>query len=97
MGGRWFWCLDGWVPGPDYPPPPPPPGILYQPSSVSIHNAKLYMSGLPKEMGQDMEQLFSQYSRIITSHIVINQVTYVPRCLDPHPRGGGLPRCLGPQ
>lgn len=55
------------------------------------------MSGLPKEMGQDMEQLFSQYSRIITSHIVINQVTYVPRCLDPHPRGGGLPRCLGPQ
>ncbi|KAM9617031.1 uncharacterized protein ACIBXB_020931 [Morphnus guianensis] len=72
-------------------------GILCQPSLVSICNANLYMSGLPKDMGQDMEQLFSQYSCIITSHIIVNQVTYAPGCLDPHPRGGGLPRCLGPQ
>ena len=67
-----------------------------QPSSVSIHDANLYTSSFPKDMGQEMEQLFSQYGCIITSHILVNQVTDAPGCLG-HPRGRGLPRCLGTQ
>uniref|UniRef100_A0A8C0AQY9 RRM domain-containing protein n=1 Tax=Buteo japonicus TaxID=224669 RepID=A0A8C0AQY9_9AVES len=39
-----------------------------------------YVSGLPKAMGQkEMEQLFSQYGRIITSRILVDQVTGVSR------------------
>uniref|UniRef100_A0A5F4W4J3 ELAV-like protein n=1 Tax=Callithrix jacchus TaxID=9483 RepID=A0A5F4W4J3_CALJA len=38
-----------------------------RPSSASIRDANLYVSGLPKTMSQkEMEQLFSQYGRIIT-------------------------------
>ncbi|KAM6325798.1 ELAV-like protein 3 isoform 4-T5 [Alca torda] len=51
-----------------------------RPSSASIRDANLYVSGLPKAMGQkEMEQLFSQYGRIITSRILIDQVTGVSR------------------
>lgn len=55
--------------------------ILFQvsyarPSSASIRDANLYVSGLPKTMTQkELEQLFSQYGRIITSRILVDQVT----------------------
>uniref|UniRef100_A0A8C1XN38 ELAV-like protein n=1 Tax=Cyprinus carpio TaxID=7962 RepID=A0A8C1XN38_CYPCA len=50
-----------------------------RPSSASIRDANLYVSGLPKTMSQkDMEQLFSQYGRIITSRILVDQVTGKP-------------------
>uniref|UniRef100_A0A2R8MEV1 ELAV-like protein n=1 Tax=Callithrix jacchus TaxID=9483 RepID=A0A2R8MEV1_CALJA len=49
-----------------------------RPSSASIRDANLYVSGLPKTMSQkEMEQLFSQYGRIITSRILVDQVTGV--------------------
>lgn len=36
----------------------------------------MYVSGLPKTMTQkELEQLFSQYGRIITSRILVDQVT----------------------
>lgn len=59
-----------------------PPQVSYaRPSSASIRDANLYVSGLPKAMGQkEMEQLFSQYGRIITSRILVDQVTGVSRC-----------------
>ncbi|KFQ03266.1 ELAV-like 3, partial [Leptosomus discolor] len=44
-------------------------------SSVSIHGVNLYTSGLPKDIGQEMEQLFFQRGRIITSCILVDQVT----------------------
>ncbi|XP_077444984.1 ELAV-like protein 2 isoform X2 [Stigmatopora argus] len=47
-----------------------------RPSSASIRDANLYVSGLPKTMTEaELEQLFSQYGRIITSRILVNQVT----------------------
>ncbi|KAG1968875.1 ELAV-like protein [Pimephales promelas] len=66
-----------------------------RPSSASIRDANLYVSGLPKTMSQkDMEQLFSQYGRIITSRILVDQVTgkrYLTstNSVHTHP-GGGL-------
>uniref|UniRef100_A0A8C5QF88 ELAV-like protein n=1 Tax=Leptobrachium leishanense TaxID=445787 RepID=A0A8C5QF88_9ANUR len=51
-----------------------------RPSSASIRDANLYVSSLPKTMNQkEMEQLFSQYGRIITSRILVDQVTGVSR------------------
>ncbi|XP_041091625.1 ELAV-like protein 3 isoform X10 [Polyodon spathula] len=51
-----------------------------RPSSASIRDANLYVSGLPKTMSQkEMEQLFSQYGRIITSRILVDQVTGISR------------------
>ncbi|XP_066515128.1 ELAV-like protein 2 isoform X3 [Hoplias malabaricus] len=51
-----------------------------RPSSASIRDANLYVSGLPKTMMQkELEQLFSQYGRIITSRILVDQVTGVSR------------------
>ncbi|KAI6058401.1 ELAV-like protein 2 isoform X8 [Aix galericulata] len=51
-----------------------------RPSSASIRDANLYVSGLPKTMIQkELEQLFSQYGRIITSRILVDQVTGVSR------------------
>ncbi|XP_017316288.2 ELAV-like protein 2 isoform X1 [Ictalurus punctatus] len=51
-----------------------------RPSSASIRDANLYVSGLPKTMPQkELEQLFSQYGRIITSRILVDQVTGVSR------------------
>ncbi|KAM8875769.1 ELAV-like protein 4 isoform 2-T2 [Spinachia spinachia] len=50
-----------------------------RPSSASIRDANLYVSGLPKTMTQkELEQLFSQYGRIITSRILVDQVTALP-------------------
>ncbi|XP_028831112.1 ELAV-like protein 2 isoform X3 [Denticeps clupeoides] len=47
-----------------------------RPSSASIRDANLYVSGLPKTMTQkELEQLFSQYGRIITSRILVDQLT----------------------
>ncbi|ELK30980.1 ELAV-like protein 4 [Myotis davidii] len=56
-------------------------GVSYaRPSSASIRDANLYVSGLPKTMTQkELEQLFSQYGRIITSRILVDQVTGVSR------------------
>lgn len=53
------------------------PKVSYaRPSSASIRDANLYVSGLPKTMTQtELEQLFSQYGRIITSRILVDQVT----------------------
>lgn len=67
----------------------PPPQVSYaRPSSASIRDANLYVSGLPKAMGQkEMEQLFSQYGRIITSRILVDQVTGVLGCLGPLGKG----------
>ncbi|MBN3279994.1 ELAV4 protein, partial [Polyodon spathula] len=51
-----------------------------RPSSASIRDANLYVSGLPKTMSQkELEQLFSQYGRIITSRILVDQVTGASR------------------
>uniref|UniRef100_A0AAY4AQY5 ELAV-like protein n=1 Tax=Denticeps clupeoides TaxID=299321 RepID=A0AAY4AQY5_9TELE len=51
-----------------------------RPSSASIRDANLYVSGLPKTMTQkELEQLFSQYGRIITSRILVDQLTGVSR------------------
>ncbi|XP_072553728.1 ELAV-like protein 2 isoform X3 [Paramormyrops kingsleyae] len=51
-----------------------------RPSSASIRDANLYVSGLPKTMTQkELEQLFSQYGRIITSRILVDQVTACPK------------------
>ncbi|KAK2521480.1 Elavl2 [Columba livia] len=51
-----------------------------RPSSASIRDANLYVSGLPKTMTQkELEQLFSQYGRIITSRILVDQVTGISR------------------
>lgn len=47
-----------------------------RPSSTSIRDANLYVSGLPKTMTQmEMDQLFSPYGRIITSRILVDQIT----------------------
>ncbi|XP_064360384.1 ELAV-like protein 3 isoform X2 [Dromaius novaehollandiae] len=51
-----------------------------RPSSASIRDANLYVSGLPKAMAPaELEQLFSQYGRIITSRILVDQVTGLSR------------------
>nr|XP_057923960.1 ELAV-like protein 2 isoform X2 [Doryrhamphus excisus] len=51
-----------------------------RPSSASIRDANLYVSGLPKTMTQkELEQLFTQYGRIITSRILVDQVTGLSR------------------
>ncbi|XP_077903843.1 ELAV-like protein 2 isoform X13 [Ictidomys tridecemlineatus] len=57
------------------------PWVSYaRPSSASIRDANLYVSGLPKTMTQkELEQLFSQYGRIITSRILVDQVTGISR------------------
>ncbi|XP_035169085.1 ELAV-like protein 3, partial [Oxyura jamaicensis] len=50
-----------------------------RPSSASIRDANLYVSGLPRAMGQkELEQLFAQFGRIITSRILVDQVTGAP-------------------
>ncbi|XP_078280270.1 ELAV-like protein 1 [Rhinoraja longicauda] len=51
-----------------------------RPSSDSIKDANLYVSGLPKTMTQkDLEQLFGRYGRIITSRVLVDQVTGMSR------------------
>ena len=56
-----------------------------RPSSASIRDANLYVGGLPKTMTQkELEQLFSQYGRIITSRILVDQVTGIHGAALPH-------------
>ncbi|MGH0168025.1 UNVERIFIED_CONTAM: hypothetical protein FKN15_053758 [Acipenser sinensis] len=70
-----------------------------RPSSASIRDANLYVSGLPKTMSQkEMEQLFSQYGRIITSRILVDQVTgteAAPPTAPPSPPHRGISRGVG--
>uniref|UniRef100_A0A8C3CI78 ELAV like RNA binding protein 3 n=1 Tax=Cairina moschata TaxID=8855 RepID=A0A8C3CI78_CAIMO len=47
-----------------------------RPSSASIRDANLYVSGLPRAVGQrELEQLFARFGRIITSRILVDQGT----------------------
>uniref|UniRef100_A0A914UNK6 RRM domain-containing protein n=1 Tax=Plectus sambesii TaxID=2011161 RepID=A0A914UNK6_9BILA len=47
-----------------------------RPSSEQIKGANLYVSGLPKTMGQpDLEALFNSFGQIITSRILSDNVT----------------------
>ncbi|XP_032060884.1 ELAV-like protein 3 [Aythya fuligula] len=51
-----------------------------RPSSASIRDANLYVSGLPRAVGQrELEQLFGRFGRIITSRILVDQGTGVSR------------------
>ncbi|NXX80300.1 ELAV2 protein, partial [Urocolius indicus] len=51
-----------------------------RPSSASIRDANLYVSGLPGAVGQrQLEQLFSQYGRIITARLLLDPLTGVSR------------------
>lgn len=50
-----------------------------RPSSDAIKGANLYISGLPKTFSQqDLEHMFGQFGRIITSKILIDKNTGVP-------------------
>ncbi|KAK7889877.1 hypothetical protein WMY93_025437 [Mugilogobius chulae] len=47
-----------------------------RPSSDQIKDANLYISGLPRTMGQqDLEDLFSRFGRIITSRVLVDQAS----------------------
>lgn len=47
-----------------------------RPSSDTIKDANLYISGLPKAMSQkDVEDMFSRYGRIINSRVLVDQGT----------------------
>ncbi|XP_010792159.1 ELAV-like protein 2 isoform X2 [Notothenia coriiceps] len=51
-----------------------------RPSSASIRHAKLCVRNLPRTMTKkELEQLFSQFGRIINSHILVDPVTSVSR------------------
>lgn len=54
-----------------------PPQVSYaRPSSDSIKDANLYISGLPKNMTQkDVEDMFTRYGRIINSRVLVDQTT----------------------
>lgn len=47
-----------------------------RPSSDTIKDANLYISGLPKSMTQkDVEDMFSRYGRIINSRVLVDHGT----------------------
>ncbi|XP_078526543.1 ELAV-like protein 1 isoform X2 [Lissotriton helveticus] len=47
-----------------------------RPSSENIKDANLYISGLPRTMTQkDVEDMFSQFGRIINSRVLVDQAT----------------------
>ncbi|XP_026778888.1 ELAV-like protein 1b isoform X2 [Pangasianodon hypophthalmus] len=51
-----------------------------RPSSDTIKDANLYISGLPKTMTQkDVEDLFTQYGRIINSRVLVDQASGLSR------------------
>ncbi|TSL47691.1 ELAV-like protein 1 [Bagarius yarrelli] len=51
-----------------------------RPSSDSIKDANLYISGLPKNMTQkDVEDMFSRYGRIINSRVLVDQTSGLSR------------------
>lgn len=53
------------------------PQVSYaRPSSDTIKDANLYISGLPKTMTQkDVEDMFARYGRIINSRVLVDQGT----------------------
>lgn len=47
-----------------------------RPSSDTIKDANLYISGLPKSMTQkDVEDMFSRFGHIINSRVLVDQAT----------------------
>ncbi|KAK2860803.1 hypothetical protein Q7C36_004969 [Tachysurus vachellii] len=51
-----------------------------RPSSDSIKDANLYISGLPKNMTQkDVEDMFTRYGRIINSRVLVDQTSGLSR------------------
>lgn len=47
-----------------------------RPSSETIKDANLYISGLPKTMTQkDVEDMFMRFGRIINSRVLVDQAT----------------------
>ncbi|KAM4625178.1 ELAV-like protein 1a isoform 2-T2 [Polymixia lowei] len=53
-----------------------------RPSSDTIKDANLYISGLPKTMTQkDVEDMFARYGRIINSRVLVDQASVTPSCL----------------
>ncbi|TWW53333.1 ELAV-like protein 1 isoform X1 [Takifugu rubripes] len=51
-----------------------------RPSSDTIKDANLYISGLPKSMTQkDVEDMFSRFGRIINSRVLVDQATGASR------------------
>lgn len=47
-----------------------------RPSSDSIKDANLYISGIPKNMTQkDVEDMFNRYGRIINSRVLVDQTS----------------------
>uniref|UniRef100_A0AAY5F053 ELAV-like protein n=1 Tax=Electrophorus electricus TaxID=8005 RepID=A0AAY5F053_ELEEL len=51
-----------------------------RPSSDSIKDANLYISGLPKSMTQkDVEDMFARYGRIINSRVLVDQASGLSR------------------
>ncbi|XP_052475815.1 ELAV-like protein 1 isoform X1 [Carassius gibelio] len=51
-----------------------------RPSSDTIKDANLYISGLPKTMMQkDVEEMFASYGRIINSHVLVDQASGLSR------------------
>jgi len=51
-----------------------------RPSSESIKDANLYISGLPKTMTQkDVEDMFTRFGRIINSRVLVDQATGLSR------------------
>lgn len=51
-----------------------------RPSSDSIKDANLYISGLPKTLSQqELEDMFARYGRIINSRVLVDQTTGVSR------------------
>ncbi|KAG7277552.1 hypothetical protein CRUP_030714 [Coryphaenoides rupestris] len=51
-----------------------------RPSSDSIKDANLYISGLPKTLSQqELEEMFTRYGRIINSRVLVDQASGVSR------------------
>ncbi|XP_028299963.1 ELAV-like protein 1 [Gouania willdenowi] len=51
-----------------------------RPSSDTIRDANLYISGLPRTLSQqELEDMFSHYGRIINSRVLLDQASGVPR------------------
>lgn len=58
-----------------------------RPSSDSIKDANLYISGLPKTLSQqELEEMFTRYGRIINSRVLVDQASGThPTCMYNNP------------
>uniref|UniRef100_UPI00358FFF90 ELAV-like protein 2 isoform X2 n=1 Tax=Myxine glutinosa TaxID=7769 RepID=UPI00358FFF90 len=66
-----------------------------RPSSDVIRDTNLYVTGLPKSFTQkELEELFGRYGHIITSRILVDQITDLPQLQTAKPRRLSLPSCL---